>query len=418
MLQLGTLLALLAPTTLHFLGDQTCPDRASTEAQFSVVLAPGEQTRFVAGFVPGSIGPKVGDILVSSSDLPKTPYLVTLEGDPELTGMRTDTFTIPAPPKKVDLAWILDDDDDVPSIATLAGILPQLIDALNQSQIDYQIAVTSTDTCDQDWSDQGSFEPCDHCLSVAQSNPIFITPASTPDPATALAGLFGLFTDPDPAHCEKLTGDEHLFDTIADAFSPTLLSGHNSGFIRSDAYLAVLMANGDNEDDAASTFSAAPSDYLTTLPQAISIIENLKPDPSQVSFSYIYVDQNGGVQLAPPKVGGLVQATGGLAINAAGANWQSLLINLFAYGGNAQAFFTLASTPLYPTQVQVSVNGVPTTNWLLNGNQIFLTGTPVPAAGSIVTVTYQEGCCGVANGPCWSDTDCCSGLCQYSRTCR
>jgi len=33
MLQLGTRLALLAPTALHFLGDQTCPDRASTEAQ-------------------------------------------------------------------------------------------------------------------------------------------------------------------------------------------------------------------------------------------------------------------------------------------------------------------------------------------------------------------------------------------------
>jgi len=75
----------------------------------------------------------VGDILVSSSDLPQTPYLVTLEGDPELTGTRTDTFTIPTPPKKLDLAWILDNDDDRTSIYYLGLLLPQLIDALNQS---------------------------------------------------------------------------------------------------------------------------------------------------------------------------------------------------------------------------------------------------------------------------------------------
>ncbi len=45
-----------------------------------------------------------------------------------------------------------------------------------------------------------------------------------------------------------------------------------------------------------------------------------------------------------------------------------------------------------PTKIQLSVNGVATTDWALNGNQIVLTGMPIPAAGSIVTVTYQEGC--------------------------
>ncbi len=284
-----------------------------TNAQLPVVLAPGEQTGLVAGFTPGTVGPKVGDVFVSSSDLPSSiPYLVTLEGDPELTGMRTDTFTIPAPPKKVDLAWILDNDDDQPSIATLATVLPQLIDALNSSQIDYQIAVTSTDTCNQYGSDQGFFEPCDHCLSTGQSNWIFITSASTPDPATALATLFDIFAIPDPAQCEKAIGDEHLFDTIADAFAATLLGGHNSGFIRSDAYLAVLMANGDDEDDAANTFSEGASNYLTSLAQATSIIENLKPDPSQVSFSYIYVGNgSGATQDLPPMVGQLVRVDGG-----------------------------------------------------------------------------------------------------------
>ena len=91
-------------------------------------------------------------------------------------------------------------------------------------------------------------------------------------------------------------------------------------------------------------------------------------------------------------MGELVQATGGIAINGHGPNWQSQLVNLFAYGGESQAFFTLASTPSDLAKVQVSVNGVPTTSWVLSGNQLILTSPPPPAPGSIVTVTYQEGC--------------------------
>ena len=345
-----------------------------------MVLPAGDQIAFAVGFTPDSIGKKVGDILVTSSDLAGTPYLVTVEGDPELTGTRTDTFTAPAPLKKVDLAWILDnDDDETTSIAPIGAILPQLIDALHQSGIDYQLAVPSTDTCNQDGADQGSFEPCDHCLSTAQSAPIFITPATVPDPATGLGDLFGGFALPARADCWGLVGDEHLFDTIAAAFSPGLLSGHNSGFIRPDAYLAILMANGDSEDDGANS--------LTTLSEAISIVKNLKPDPGQVSFSFTYLD---GQTLVPENVGELVQATGGVAINIGVRNWESFLINLFTYGGGGQGFYTLASTPS-DLNIQVSVNGVPTSSWVLNGNTLVLTG-PAPAPGSIVSVTYDEGC--------------------------
>ena len=200
------------------------------------LLNQGDQLHFVAGFMPDSAGPKLGDILVSSSDLPQTPYLVTVEGDPELKGTRTDTFTVLAPPKKADLLWILDNDDDLTaSIEPLELILPQLIDTLDQSQIDYQIAITSTDTCDGDGSDQGFFEPCDHCLSTIQSDPIFVGSASEPDPATALGDSFGAFSLPARAYCSGLIGDEHLLDTLAAAFAPGLLAGHNSGFIRPDS---------------------------------------------------------------------------------------------------------------------------------------------------------------------------------------
>ena len=131
---------------------------------------------------------------------------------------------------------------------------------------------------------------------------------------------------------------------------------------------------------------------MTTLPEALVLIESLKPDPSQVSLSYIYGGANDTRGVLPPVMGALVRATGGLWIDSSGPTWQSQLVNLFSFGGDAQAVFTLASTPLDPSKVQVSVNGVPTMSWVLSGEQLTLTGTPLPAPGSIVTVTYQEGC--------------------------
>jgi hypothetical protein len=138
---------------------------------------------------------------------------------------------VPAAPKKLDLLWILDEDDDYAQVQSVAAVLPQLIDSMNQAQIDYQIAVTSTDTCDAGSSDQGAFEPCEHCLSTGSADPTFVTPTFS-DPATTLVDLFDLFdVAPQLAFCVAFNGDEHFFDSITDAFSPDLLSGHNSGFI-------------------------------------------------------------------------------------------------------------------------------------------------------------------------------------------
>ncbi len=354
-----------------------------------LTLAPGEQASFGASFVPTSAGPKVGAITVASSEFSSDPFLITLQGDDELTPTRTDTFIVPTITKKVDLLWILDEDDDAAQVANVAYLLPQLIDTMNQDQLDYQIAVTSTDTCDAGSSDLGSFEPCDHCLSTAASTPTFVT-STTVDAGAALVDLFSLFdVAPQLGFCEALNGDEHFFDSIADALSPALLSGHNAGFIRDGAYLALILVNGDAEDDA--NDGGMGGHYLTSLAQVTTLLQGLKPDPTMVSVSYI--NSGAGGLSGAQKIGQLVESTGGIELDTSGlADWQAPFLNLFAYTEGGA--FSLTSTPTSIYQIQVDVDGTPDGAWTYDAssNQIVFNPGGLPPEGATVTVTYSVGC--------------------------
>jgi hypothetical protein len=360
--------------------------------QLPLAIAPGDQVSLQASFVPTSAGAKLGAITIASSEFPGDPFLITLQGDAELPVTRTDTFTVPALAKKVDLLWILDDDDDTTEVQVLVAVLPQLITSMNQEQIDYQIAVTSTDTCDAGMSDRGAFEPCDHCISNASADPTFVTPA-TADPAATLVNLFDAFdVPPQLGLCEGLNGDEHFFDSIADAFSPDLLSGHNSGFIRDGAYLAIVLVNGDAEDDA-NGGGRLKGPYLTSLSEVLTLVQSLKTDPNMVSVSYINSDA--GTLNVGQRIGQLVEDTGGIEIDttAPAAVWQTSLLDLFAFTeGIGQ--FKLSATPGLTNQIQVEENGAPVTDWIYNpyANEIVFTPGQLPVQGTTVSVTYAVGC--------------------------
>ena len=216
-----------------------------------------------------------------------------------------------------------------------------------------------------------------------------ITP-TTGGPAATLAELFDLFdVPPQLAYCEDINGDEHFFDTIADAFSPTLLSGHNAGFIRPEAYLAIVVVNGDDEDDGNGKGASGP--YLTNLAEVTALVQGLKPDPSMVSVSY--VNYGAGTFNNAQKIGQLVQATGGLEIDTSLPDWEDSLFGLFAYT-SGQGAYRLQTVPASLASIQVDVNGVLSTAWVYVplGNYIFFDPDQLPAPGSTVTVTYLIGC--------------------------
>jgi hypothetical protein len=209
-----------------------------------LTVVPAEQFSFSAGFAPTSIGLKAGSISLTSSEFPATPYRLSLLGGAEVSGRRVDTFA--AQQNKIDLVFMLDDDDDLTEIQAVAQELPAFIQAADAAQLDYRIALTSTDVCGATPSDQGSFEPCDHCTSSASASPIYFTP-QTSNGAQGLTDLFDLHQG--TACTRNVFPDEQFFQALADTFDPSLLAGHNSGFMRDDAYLAIVMINGDGEDD-------------------------------------------------------------------------------------------------------------------------------------------------------------------------
>ena len=300
------------------------------------IVEPGGQLLFQAEFAPSTLGPEAEPILVTSSDSPGAlAVAASLKGDAELFSFRTDIFTVPAPPKELDVLWILDEDDDLDQVQSVAALLPQLIDSMNKSQIDWQMAVTSTDTCDGGSSDLGFFEPCDHCISQASTDPLFVTPG-TADAGDAIGNLFSLFDEsPQGGFCEGLNGDEHFFDSIADAFATANLTGHNAGFIRPEADLAVVLVNGDAEDDA-NGGGAGGGPYLTSLNQVTALVEGLKPDAGMASVSYINSgagafpgcaehrqarasDERNGDRLQPG--GGRLAERAGRPLRVRGARW-------------------------------------------------------------------------------------------------
>jgi len=386
--------------TANFTAQNVCDDPVTVTAigvssgldslpQFGLLPGPslpltldaGGQFSFAGSFGPTSLGLKSGAITLTSSEFPSTPYQISLAGDAEASGQRTDTFA--ARQNKVDLLFMLDDDDDLTEIQAVAEELPGFIQAADAAGLDYQIAVTSTDTCVATPSDQGSFEPCDHCTSSVSASPIYFTP-QTQNAAQTLTDLFNLHSG--TACVAALVGDEQFFQALEQTFEPALLAGHNAGFVRDEAYLAIVVINGDGEDDRSN---------LTT-DAAIGIVQGLKPNPGMVSVSYI--DDGLSALNMAYHMTTLVQATGGVILDTA-TEWVPGFFDLL-WAGERLGGFALSTTP-DPTTLLVEENGVPfasessgETVWSYDAasNAVVFSSGNVPVPGTVITVSYSLGC--------------------------
>ncbi len=376
----------VAPVTVSALGVSSGLDSVP---QFTLLQGPslpltvdaGAQFSFVASFDPTSLGLKSGANTLTSSEFPSTPYEISLAGDAEASGSRTDTFT--ARQSKIDLVFVLDDDDDLTEIQAVAAELPSFIQAANAAELDYRIALTSTDTCVATFSDQGSFEPCDHCTASVSATPIYFTPQSQ-NAAQTLGNLFNLHSG--TACVQTLVGDEQFFQAIADAFDPALLAGHNSGFLRDDGYLAIVVINGDGEDDRSNI----------TTQTAIDQVRGLKPDPGMVSVSYI--DDGLSALNMAYNMTTLVQATGGVIFDTA-TQWVPGFFDLL-WANERLGGFVLSTTP-DPATLLVEENGVPfasrssgQTIWSYDpaSNAVVFTSGNVPVPGTVITISYSLSC--------------------------
>ncbi|HUB05974.1 MAG TPA: choice-of-anchor D domain-containing protein [Myxococcales bacterium] len=366
-------------------------------SSYPVDVPPGSTpVTFQVAFHPDSAGTKLGSLSIATQEMPSSPYLVTFHGEANANAVQTDTFVQSSQPK-VDILWIIDNDDNGQVQQLVAQNIPSFMQYAQSQGIDYHIAVTSDDVCQGPTSDDGWFEPCAHCAETG-TNAEIITP-QTPDPVGALGTLIQLGQS---GGC-----DDPLFEPAYEALQPALLAGHNAGFLRPDAYLAIIGVS-DADDDS---------------PQSVqfyyNFFESIKGFQNASQFSFSAVNETpadaplGGCangiafdSTSVTRVPQMVQMTGGINVSICTNDWGTALEQLgnIAFGGRLS--FPLTAQPANPASITVTdcFQGSCTTepSTLPNGfvewtydpttNSIVFDPNAAPQPGDTLTVTYDVAC--------------------------
>ncbi len=315
-----------------------------------VVVAGGSSSPpFVVGFTPNAVGDYYG-ALTLQTDLLAQPFGLTLHGKATPGTQQTDTFQ-GASGNAVDILWVIDT-DDLGTELTCCGAPPGLLDKLSEfvasvgAGVDYQMAVLGDDCPARD---NGNLEPCPTCYNQGDS-PTFITP-QTPDPGATLKSMITAISQGTggfdcPAY-------EAPMVAAWEALQPNILAGHNMGFLRDGAALAVIAydPDGNLEDEGSSQ----------TVDFYVNFFSSLKGGSTNlITVSLMYADVfEGGTKTPPgPRYTSLAKTSDGLLIDTAGQNWTQQISQLWSNLLGGSAGFPLSGTPTMGT-ITVWLDGPP-----------------------------------------------------------
>lgn len=187
-----------------------------------LTLGRGEEVRFQARFQPATTGELAGAItLTRTGAAGPVDRVIPMRGTGATTNMRTEVHALPARPP-ADILVIV---SDAPSMADdrtrVAQNLAALFTRLQDSSLDFRLAVTTTSD-----DDAGRFMP------LSGATPRVIEP-TTPD------GMLLFLQNADVGSL----GDAapRLIGPVQLALSEPNRSGHNAGFLRDEASLQVLV---------------------------------------------------------------------------------------------------------------------------------------------------------------------------------
>jgi hypothetical protein len=358
-------------------------------ASYPATIAAGTSLGIQAAFQPDSQGQMNGTVSVTIQEVPPGPYLIPLQGSAQPNGQETDTFNVQTSQPEVDLLWVIDNDDDFAQDQNIAqNLLPVFFAAAQDANVDFHMAVTDTDTCNAPGSDQGWFEPCANCQFETSPSATIIT-SQDADPMGELSGLIQM----NMYNCQTAPQDEQMFEAPYLALQPSLLAGHNAGFLRDNAYLAILAVDGDAEDDLSPQSVQSYYDFY----------ESVKGDPTLFSFSYINEGLSQITGGPVPRVTTMVQLTGGVEADTTTnlATWTGTLNQLWASAAATAYRYPLTGQPV-ASSIVVTLDGVtypatgahgnPQWSYDPTTNAVVFVPLAAPAAGDTVTVTYTVAC--------------------------
>lgn len=317
---------------------------------------------------------------------------------------------------KIDVLWVIDNSGSMQtSQQNLANNFPAFIDNFTDKNLDFQMAVTTTQAYlalptftnyynssptpvyyegqAQDWiakfRDGAPGVHSGFHVITAQTpnlNQVFVT--------NALQGVNG-------------RGDERSLQSLRTA----LESPHNAGFVRPGGFLAVILLT--DEDDFSHDGTQMYERYdrpLHTIDSYVQFLDNLTGSTAaarRYSVNTISVNSQeclnslyNGVQKIGQRVGQLADATGGIKGNICGNFAQELeLISQSIVELSTQ--FSLGDRKPIPSTIRVSVDGASVPNvssnpagtggWYYNesSNSIFFQGDYIPSQGATINVNFD-----------------------------
>ncbi len=287
-----------------------------------------------------------------------------LTADP--VGQQQDTFT--QANAAVDILFVIDDSCSMADEqAALASNFASFISAATSGAGDWQIGVTTTDLFVQ----QGR-------LRAAPSMPTILRP-TTPNVAAAFAqnvqvGVTG-------------SGFEQPFAAMNAALTEPNLTGYNTGFIRSNAALAVVMITDAVEQSPNTTES-----YISTL----RALKNNYVELVNVSVVGPFTPSGGSCSVEGVDTGryaAIVNQTNGARADICTSNWSMDLQNVSRAVFSARRSFSLSGSSRSMADTTVSVDGQNVTSgWRLDAPSNSVVFDSAPPPGSTVVIGYRTAC--------------------------
>lgn len=375
-------------------GPQPCPEFILVQSPVipsgGLVMPPGTTPRtFQAKYAPIDLGSDSGAIAVNAiQGGQNVTYLVTLQGTGDTTGLQQDIFLQDARPK-ADILFTIDSSCSMGDEQTdLANNFASFITYANSTNADYHLGVT---TCDDDpgfpnppWGTMGA-GPQGRLLGDA-NNPKVLTPSTPGVEAKFKAKV-------------KVGTDGSAFETglspSLKALTAPLVTGENAGFLRYDAYLAVVVVT-DAMDQDSKPVSWFYNQFMNIKGVnranlfTFSAIGPFNPTPP----SGCYYDGQGD----DGRYAQMVSMTKGVKEEICNPNWAQALQDLgkVAFGYRTSFFLNSAPDTSAGKTIEVKVDGVasPSTDWSYDpvANAIVFATGKEPGPGKTITVSYYVAC--------------------------
>jgi hypothetical protein len=275
---------------------------------------------------------------------------------------------------KVDVLFVMDNSQTMAKHQSAIGSqFSNFIDVLNQKGIDYHIGVTTMDV-----SASGARGALLGTVKVIDSR--------TPNLKNQFLANVNMG--------ETGSDLERGIDGLRRALTAPLIDGANTGFLRTDAVLAIVFVT--NEDDKSSG----------SIAEVIAALDAIKPPfpygargwiANLIGVLDVGTDCSTSASYTEPgdRYLALVDRSGGTGASICSNNMSQALANVRQRIAEMMSEYRLGREPIVST-LQVAVNGQllpndPVNGWtyVADGYIIRFNGTAVPPAGSDIRIAYQ-----------------------------